>query len=42
MRGEDGRVRRRTIREQNLRREDGKVREREDNDKSKWGRTAML
>jgi hypothetical protein len=36
MRGEDGRVRRRTIREQNLRRKDGDMREREDNDKSKW------
>jgi hypothetical protein len=36
MRGEDGRVRRRTIREKNLRREDGDMREREDNDKSKW------
>jgi hypothetical protein len=35
MRGEDGKVRRRTIKEQNLRREDGEVREREDNDKSK-------
>jgi hypothetical protein len=37
MKGEDGRVRRQTIKEQSLRREDGEVREREDiNDKSKW------